>query len=67
MRKVIANNAFEAIITHVSCHVNYINMEANVEERNDEPTLVTFTFVTNVGDGNHHHVSGHVKTINMRH
>ena len=33
MEKVIANNAFEAIIAHVSCHVNYINVVANVEEK----------------------------------
>ena len=54
-------------MSHVSYHVNSINMEANVEERDDEPTLVTLTFVTNVGDGNQHHVSGHVNVINVRH
>ena len=33
MEKVIANNAFEAIIAHVSYHVNYINVVANVEKK----------------------------------
>ena len=33
MRKVIANNVFEAIIAHVNYHVNYINVVVNVEEK----------------------------------
>ena len=39
MEKVIANNAFEAIIAHVNYHVNYINVVVNVE-RKGAPALV---------------------------
>ena len=35
MRKVIANNAFETIMAHVNCHVNYINVVANIEEEEE--------------------------------
>ena len=38
-------------MSHVNSHVNYINVEANVSKRDDEPTIVTLTFVTNVEDG----------------
>ena len=52
-------------MSHISCHVNYINVKANVEKRDDEPTLVTLTFVTNVGDGYQYHVRSHVNLVNV--
>ena len=32
MRKVIANNALEAIIAHVKSHVNLVNVSSNVKK-----------------------------------
>ena len=46
MRKVIANNAFETIMAHVNCHVNYINVVVNVE-RKGAPVLVVKVNTTN--------------------
>ena len=50
MRKVIADNVFEAIIAHVNYHVNYINVIVNVEEKG-APALVVKVNTTNIPKG----------------
>ena len=52
-------------MSNVSSNVNLVNVEANVDQWDDEPTLVTLTFVTKVGDGYHHHVRSHVNLVNV--